>query len=71
MEEILGVKFVSLINGGAADQREYFRRAPLCDVIRQTAGRCGWAAGSGNSIPSHVPAAGCLAMVNTVREHRE
>jgi uroporphyrinogen decarboxylase len=40
------------------------------DVIRQVEGRCGWAVGSGNSIPGYVPATGYLAMIQTVREHR-
>ncbi len=50
---------------GGVGIREYVRH-----VIRQTEGRCGWAVGSGNSIPNSVSAAGYLAMVKTVRERR-
>ncbi|HUW42265.1 MAG TPA: uroporphyrinogen decarboxylase family protein [Rectinemataceae bacterium] len=45
--------------------REYTR-----DVIARSASQAGLALGSGNSIPDYVPAAGYLAMVNTVRESR-
>ncbi|MEI6132294.1 MAG: uroporphyrinogen decarboxylase family protein [Bacillota bacterium] len=39
-------------------------------VINDCEGKCGFALGSGNSIANYVPAAGYLAMVETVREYR-
>jgi len=39
-------------------------------AINDCEGKCGFALGSGNSIANYVPAAGYLAMVETVREYR-
>jgi uroporphyrinogen decarboxylase len=61
-----GIDMDVLCRETEAGIREYVR-----NVIRQTEGRCGWAVGSGNSIPNYVPVAGYLAMVNTVREQRD
>lgn len=49
----------------AAAMREYIH-----DVIRQCAGKGGFAFGSGNSIPDYVPVSGYLQMVETVRKFR-
>jgi uroporphyrinogen decarboxylase len=40
-------------------------------VCEQTAGKCGFALGSGNSIPDYVPPEGYLAMNRAAREWRE
>lgn len=40
------------------------------DLLSRSSAQEGLAVGSGNSIPDYVPAAGYLAMVNTVREYR-
>jgi uroporphyrinogen decarboxylase len=45
-------------------------RAYVLDVIRKAEGYGGIAISSGNSIPDYVPAAGYLAMIETVREYR-
>jgi uroporphyrinogen decarboxylase len=45
-------------------------KAKVLDTIARTGAQKGLAFGSGNSIPDYVPAAGYLAMVNTVRELR-
>ena len=49
----------------AAAMRDYIH-----DVIRQCAGRGGFAFGSGNSIPDYVPVEGYLTMIRTIREFR-
>jgi len=42
----------------------------VADTINITKGRCGFAIGSGNSIPEYVPLKGFMAMVNKARELR-
>ncbi len=40
------------------------------NVIQTVGTRCGFAIGSGNSIPNYVPVEGYQAMIQTVREYR-
>jgi len=60
-----GVDMDVLCRRSEAEIREY-----TLALIAACSGQKGFALGSGNSIPDYVPAAGYLAMVNTVRESR-
>lgn len=42
----------------------------VANIVAYSAGRCGFAIGSGNSIPEYVPVSGYLAMVEKVRKIR-
>ncbi len=64
-------------NFGGVDTDHLCRKSEqeIKEIVRDVAGYCshgkgGFALGSGNSIPSYVPAAGYLAMVETARECR-